>query len=285
MFIEHQSVMDKIKFALLALFCCILSGCMDGDWDEPTELNSRGNKAIVESNVVSIAQLKDNYKSYITTDYRDGQSYTQITNNMQIKGVVTGNDIEGNLYNEISLQDETGAIIIGIAEGGVWGYLPVGTEIVVDLKGLYIGNYGKQAQIGVPYTNASGNTYVSRMGKLLWNSHFKLTGNTRTVVPVEFNNSTWDTYADGGKLATIKNVRFDVPNGTTTFATPNAGSGSKSIYFKGVDKSVMVYTSNFADFAARYVPTGPVDVTGIVITYNSYKEFIIRSYDDIQPAK
>ena len=276
--------MNKLKIFVLALTDCLLSGCMDGNWDDPTELNSRGNKAIVESNVISIAQLKSQYKNYITTDYRDGKSYTKITSDIQIKGVVTGNDIEGNLYNEISLQDETGAIIIAISEGGIWGYLPIGTEIVVDLKDLYIGNYGLQAQIGVPYTNASGNTYVSRMSKLLWNSHFKLTGNTKNIEPVTFNNSTWDNFNDGAKLATIKNVRFDVPNDTTTFASPNSGAGSKSIYFKGIDKSVMVYTSNYADFAATYVPTGKVNVTGIVITYNRYKEFIIRSIDDVQPA-
>ena len=276
--------MNKLKIFMLALTACLLSGCMDGNWDDPTELNSRGNKAIVESNVISIAQLKSQYKNYITTDYRDGKSYTKITSDIQIKGVVTGNDIEGNLYNEISLQDETGAIIIAISEGGIWGYLPIGTEIVVDLKDLYIGNYGLQAQIGVSYTNASGNTYVSRMSKLLWNSHFKLTGNTKNIEPVTFNNSTWDNFNDGAKLATIKNVRFDVPNDTTTFASPNSGAGSKSIYFKGIDKSVMVYTSNYADFAATYVPTGKVNVTGIVITYNRYKEFIIRSIDDVQPA-
>ena len=276
--------MNKLKIFMLALTACLLSGCMDGNWDDPTELNSRGNKAIVESNVISIAQLKSQYKNYITTDYRDGKSYTKITSDIQIKGVVTGNDIEGNLYNEISLQDETGAIIIAISEGGIWGYLPIGTETVVDLNDLYIGNYGLQAQIGVPYTNASGNTYVSRMSKLLWNSHFKLTGNTKNIDPVTFNNSTWDNFNDGAKLATIKNVRFDVPNDTTTFASPNSGAGSKSIYFKGIDKSVMVYTSNYADFAATYVPTGKVNVTGIVITYNRYKEFIIRSIDDVQPA-
>ena len=276
--------MNKLKIFMLALTACLLSDCMDGNWDDPTELNSRGNKAIVESNVISIAQLKSQYKNYITTDYRDGKSYTKITSDIQIKGVVTGNDIEGNLYNEISLQDETGAIIIAISEGGIWGYLPIGTEIVVDLKDLYIGNYGLQAQIGVPYTNTSGNTYVSRMSKLLWNSHFKLTGNTKNIEPVTFNNSTWDNFNDGAKLATIKNVRFDVPNDTTTFASPNSGAGSKSIYFKGIDKSVMVYTSNYADFAATYVPTGKVNVTGIVITYNRYKEFIIRSIDDVQPA-
>ena len=258
-----------------------LTSCMDDDWKAPSgDTPAYGNNTLQEKNVISIAKLKEDYG--ITKDMINDT--VRIDDGIQIKGVVTGNDIEGNLYNEISLQDETGAIIIAISEGGIWGYLPIGTEIVVDLKDLYIGNYGLQAQIGVPYTNASGNTYVSRMSKLLWNSHFKLTGNTKNIEPVTFNNSTWDNFNDGAKLATIKNVRFDVPNDTTTFASPNSGAGSKSIYFKGIDKSVMVYTSNYADFAATYVPTGKVNVTGIVITYNRYKEFIIRSIDDVQPA-
>ena len=56
----------------------------------------------------------------------------------------------GNIYNELAIQDKTGAIIISIGQSGLYGFLPIGTEILIDLKDLYIGNYGKQAQIGVP---------------------------------------------------------------------------------------------------------------------------------------
>lgn len=276
--------MNKIKFLVLAFASLLVTGCMNSGFGDDEELESRGNEAIHETNVISISQLKNQYKSYITTDYRDGTSYTQITDDVQIKGVVTGNDVEGNIYSEISLQDNTGAIIIAISEGGICGYLPVGTEIVVDLKGLYIGNYGKQAEIGTPYTNNKGQTYVSRMSRLLWNDHFKYTGNKVEVTPVEFNNSKWDTFADGGKLAVLKNVQFNVSNDSTTFANPGS-AGSKSIYFKNMGNTVMLYTSNYADFAGMYVPTGKVNVTGIVKTFNNSKEFVIRSIKDIQPAE
>ena len=52
----------------------------------------------------------------------------------------------------------------------------MGQEILVDLKGLYIGAYGQQGEIGMPYTSASGSTYVSRMSRFIWNEHFKLLG-------------------------------------------------------------------------------------------------------------
>lgn len=277
--------MNKTKWIMMFLVGCLLTACMDGHWDEPKELASRGNKAIQESNVVTIAQLKDSYKSFITTDYRDGVSYKQIDQDMQIKGVVTANDIEGNVYNEIALQDETGAIIISISEGGIWGYLPVGTEIVVDLKGLYIGNYGLQPVLGTPYTNKDGAVYVSRMSRILWNQHFKFTGNTREVTPVKYDDKKWDNFADAGKLVVMQNVQFDVPNDTTMFANPGKGPGSVSLYFKGMGKNVFAYNSNFADFAASYVPRAHVDVVGIMKTYGKNRELIIRSYDDIQIVK
>lgn len=285
--------MKTIKYFLPILALLLsLTGCMNDGWDEP-EGNGKGNTALAETNLVTIAQLKKTYKDYIGKDYRDGVAYALVDKAMQIKGVVTGNDIQGNLYSEIALQDETGAIIIAISEGGICGYLPVGTEILVELKGLYVGNYGLQAEIGTPYTNSSGNTYVSRMSRIVWNQHFKYTGYTKTVEPTVFNASTWkketdaNGYDDCGKLAVLKNVRINVPNDSTTWANPNAGSGSKILYMtgNGIDSNTEIYTSNYADFAAGFVPTGRVNLTGIMKRYNRYWELIIRSIDDVQPAE
>lgn len=284
--------MKKYKFILsllVALFT--FTGCMDDGWDEPTDAG-RGNTALSESNVITIAQLKKDYKSYVQTDYRDGKAYCKITEPTQIKAVVTGNDIKGNLYSEIALQDSTGAIIVAISESGICGYLPVGTEILVELQGLYVGNYGLQPEIGVPFTNTSGGTYVSRMSRILWNSHFKYTGNTKVTEPKVFNASTWvksaaNGFDDCGKLGVLKGVTIKVNNDTTTWASPSAGSGSKTLYVSGgnTDSRTEIYTSNYADFAADFVPRGKVNVTGIFKRYNSYWEVIIRSLDDVEAVK
>lgn len=297
--------MKHIHYIIIALLCGTATACMDGDWDAPATEASElyGNKDIKETNVVTIAQLKTQYNTEITTE----GVYKQITKDMQIKGVVTANDIQGNMYNEITIQDETGAIFIGIAQGGICGYLPVGTEILVDLNGLYIGNYRLSATIGTPYTSASGDVSVSRMPRQLWQQHFTYTGYRMRVEPEVFadgnTKTTWDISKDAGKLAVIKNVSIknggyydnaaksyvsNVPfvPGESTYSTPD---NSTSWYFKeqpdGQTGGVQIYTSNYADFAALPLPTGKMNITGVMKRYRDQWELIIRSIDDVEELK
>ena len=303
--------MKKIHYLLLALVCGIFASCADGnsnffnnDWDEPAaDASLYGNNSIKATNVMTIDALKTKFKNEIDNE----GSYKQITEDIQIKAFVTANDIEGNMYNEIAVQDKTGAIFIGIAQGGVYGYLPIGTEILIDLKGLYIGNYRKSATIGTPYTNSSGDTSVSRMPRMLWHQHFKITGNRMDVEPEVFadgsTKTTWDIAKDAGKLCVLKNVSIKkggyynsdtkqyVDNvafvaGESTFSDPNY---STSWYFKeqpdGQTGGVQIYTSNYADFAAKKLPTGKMNITGVVKRYRDQWEIIIRSYSDIEEVK
>lgn len=291
--------MKNIKYLLmLVLACSLFTGCMDDDWDTPNaeSLNKAyGNQEIAETNVITIGSLKEQYKSVINASTN---SYEQITEDVQIKGRVVGNDIGGNIYNEVSIDDGTGAILICISQGGLFSYLPVGQEIVVDLKGLYIGGYGKQAEIGMPYTNAKGNSYVSRMSRVLWNKHFKLTGvaDASKVVAKEFDVSkrTDEEYftANNGKLMTIKNVEFTNADGKTTFAPSDEKDAANSVN-RGLSQngkpiatsSIVVRTSSYADFAAKQLPTGKLNITGVFTRYRTTWQILIRDERDIQPAE
>lgn len=291
--------MKNIKYLLmLVLACSLVTGCMDDDWDTPNAeaLNKAyGNQEIAETNVITIGSLKGQYESVINASTN---SYEQITEDVQIKGRVVGNDIGGNIYNEVSIDDGTGAILICISQGGLFSYLPVGQEIVVDLKGLYIGGYGKQAEIGMPYTNAKGNSYVSRMSRVLWNKHFKLTGvaDASKVVAEEFDLSkrTKEEYftANNGKLMTIKNVEFTNADGKTTFAPSEEKDAANSVN-RGLSQngkpiatsSIVVRTSSYADFAAKQLPTGKLNITGVFTRYRTTWQILIRDERDIQSAE
>lgn len=291
--------MKNIKYLLmLVLACSLFTGCMDDDWDTPNAeaLNKAyGNQEIAETNVITIGSLKEKYESVINASTN---SYEQITEDVQIKGRVVGNDIGGNIYNEVSIDDGTGAILICISQGGLFSYLPVGQEIVVDLKGLYIGGYGKQAEIGMPYTNAKGNSYVSRMSRVLWNKHFKLTGvaDASKVVAEEFDLSkrTNEEYftANNGKLMTIKNVEFTNADGKTTFAPSDEKDAANSVN-RGLSQngkpiatsSLVVRTSSYADFAAKQLPTGKLNITGVFTRYRTTWQILIRDERDIQSAE
>lgn len=276
----------KLSYIVLALAGILLASCMGDDYAGARyDENPYGNNELTEDNVITIAALKDMYKTPISTDYRDGQAYEQVTSNLKIKGIVTSSDEQGNIYNELAIQDSTGAIILSIAQGGLYGFLPVGTEILVDLNGLYVGNYGLQAEIGVPTTNANGGTYVGRMSRATFDQHYKILSSGNVVEPEEFDASKWDMAKDGGKLAIVRNVSFNHKLSIdSTYADAGGGAGSKSWYFNELGRTVQVYNSNYADFANAVVPTGKVDVTGIMKRYNNSWELIIRTLDDVQPA-
>lgn len=283
---------------MLVLACSLFTGCMDDDWDTPdaeTLNKAYGNQAITEQNVVTIGSLKQKYTSTINAT---SNSYKEITEDIQIKGRVVGNDIQGNIYNEISLDDGTGAILICISQGGLFSYLPVGQEVVVDLKGLYIGGYGKQAEIGTPYTNARGNSYVSRMSRILWNQHFKLVGtpDASKIAAEEFDVSKLRDASyletNNGKLMTIKNVEFQNADGKTTFAPSDekdaANCVSRGLKQDGKNLStsnIVVRTSTYADFAAQTLPQGKVNITGIFTRYNNIWQILIREESDIEAAE
>ncbi len=287
--------MKKLKYLIMAAVCVLFASCMGESYAEPAETGSApyGNKELTETNVISIAQLKSNYANYIATDYRNGISYAKVTDDIKIKGVVTSSDAAGNIYQEIALQDATGAIIVSVAQGGQHGPLPIGTEILVSLKDLYVGNYGKQAQIGVPTVNAAGATSIGRMSRATWDQHYKILSTGNKVEPTEFASgstpTTWNIDTDGGKLGIIRNVSFKSSNNskvTDTFADANGGAGSVSWTLNEQDgKKVIVYNSNFAKFANNKVPTGKVDIVGIFKRFNNQWEIIIRSLDDIKSAE
>ena len=273
----------------LCLLCGLCISCQDSEWDAPDFAGNvpYGNNTLTEDNIITIAQLKTQYPKYA-----ENYTTTEITTDAKLRVRVTGNDVQGNLYNAIAVQeDQTGdALIVAVSGNDLFAYMPVGQELLIDLKGLYIGGYGQQPQLGTPYTNASGSTYVSRMANNIWLQHVKLLGmaDPSKVVPTEFTASC-DLGADCGKLMTIKGVSIQGADGTVTWAAktdPTMRSNSVSKYFAtepyNSTSKYMVYTSTYADFANTPIPTGKMNLTGIWKRYNNAWELVIRSIDDIE---
>lgn len=283
-----------------------LTSCMDDDWKAPSgDTPAYGNNTLQEKNVISIAELKEKYgitKEMINDTVR-------IDDGIQIKGVVTGNDAEGNIYNEIALQDETGGILVCIAQGGLCGQMQVGQEILIDLGGLYIGTYRSQPQIGVPYTSTSASgaksTYPSRIARAEWQTRFKLIGkpDATKLVAKEFDyeslkgNET-ELYKYAGCLVKATGVGFAKADGKTTYAPKSEGASTGYGVMRafknmttGKDYTTNefgVRTSCYSDFAAEKLPEGKLTVTGILTCYksqtryNATAQILMRQQSDVQ---
>lgn len=280
--------MKAIKYFAIATFCLLAVACEKTEWDVITPAPSElyGNNSITDDNIVTIAQLKEMYPNvFASTDEN-----ALVDRDLKIKARVTGNDLRGNIYKQFMVQDETGAIIIAVNESGISGYMAEGQEIIIDLKGLYIGGYRKQPEIGAPYNGSS----IGRMQKDVFQKHFKFTGSAlQPVQPIDFDiNMNKDEHC--AKLVTLKNVTFADANGTNTYApgdnsVPVVG-GCVNRALTGISSSKLVIrTSTYAKFAANKLPYDEVNkkphvvnITGIATRYNDTWQILIRKESDIE---
>lgn len=300
-----------IKFLVAALLLgSVATSCMDDDWNTPNSVAAPfGNNNITEDagKIITIKDLKaktvDKLPASVANDT------IRITEDWQLKVRVTGNDIQGNIYNEVAVEDESGeGLLICIQKSGLFGILPVGQEILVNLKDLYIGIYRNNVQIGTSYTNTKGLTFPSRMPFNTWNEHFKILGNADAskVVPEEFDVTKLkdEAYVKShrGKLMTLKNVEMDKADGKLAWAPEadkDAGNGvSRTVKINGrvytsENNSLMVVrSSTYADFAALAMPKGKVNLTGIFTVYATNPsrygytwQILLRSIDDVEEVK
>ncbi|WP_106811605.1 DUF5689 domain-containing protein [Prevotella merdae] len=311
-----MKTMKYLKLALLALVAVFATtSCMDDDWKDPnSETSPYGNNSIQETNVVSIAELKNTYGP----KQKDEINYTvRIADGTQIKGIVTGNDIEGNIYSQISIQDDSDkpGIIISVAQGGLSGQLQIGQEVLINVGGLYYGTYRSQPQLGVAYHDSSKDqNYPSRISRADWQNRFKVIGKPdASKIKVQVFSTNPDAskgelnvadlldadvaYKYAGCLVTLKGVEFAMGDGKTTLAPEDEGKTlgyGVTRYFKGYDKTnkqIGIRTSCYADFAANLVPQGVVDVTGVLSCYKSSAKYnhtvqlALRRFSDIKASE
>ena len=264
----------------------MMSACMNDDWDNPgkTTADTFGNNALEDTNVVTIKELKDMYKSTLAQQY----GLTEIGKDLKIKGHVLGNDIEGNIYSKVVIDDGTGAIIISVGVGGLFAYLPVGQEILVDLSQLWIGTYGYQPQLGVYYVSPSGNTSVGRISCALWNQSFKLIGtpDASKITPIEFDKTKVKDAAymseNVGRLMVIRDVKM-LNGGKAVWAAEADALNKQTEVNQSISglNGIYVRTSTYADFANSPIPEGTLDITGIFTRYGSDWQIYLRTEADV----
>lgn len=271
-----------------------LTSCLDGDdslfnneWKDP-ELSQPpfGNNSITEDGIITIAELKahPNYKDAIANS-----GNKLVEDDIKLRVRVGGNDIGGNLYKQFAVQDATGGLIVAVNQGGLNGYLAEGQELIIALKGLYIGGYGNQIELGAPY-----NGQIGRMSKDIWSTHYKLVGGipSEGLQPIEFTDEIYNnpnTYC--GMLVKLSNVTFKNANGKATLVdgTTSGGNNVNQTIDGYAASRLVVRTSTYADFAATVLPFDtitnqkiPCDIIGIATQYRGTWQIMMRKTEDLK---
>lgn len=187
---------------------------------------------------------------------------TQINGNFLLKAKVTANDETGNLFKYIYVEDATGGIRVNINKTNLYqdARFKVGKELYIKLNGLYVGNVNGELQIGQPFNNNVGQIAEADVYKHFFDSNMPATPVTATEKKInQF------TLADVGKWVKIKDVEFVDGD----LGLPYASGGVTNRTLKDCSgNTILLRTSNFANFAGAEVDGGNGDVYGILSVFN-----------------
>ena len=171
---------------------------------------------------------------------------------------------------------------MGINGSNLYPYMPVGQQLLINLKGLHIGGYRKQAQIGALYKGSS----IGRMDTDVWEQHVRLLkeGEIEAKVDtVDFDENA-DKYILSGRIVKLSGVTIS-GEGTQVLApedgsvTLSSNCANRLINGKS---SLVLRTSSYSKFANRAIPKGKADVYGVCTRYNNTWQILMRTESDLQ---
>lgn len=248
--------------ASLALFAC------ERDYDAPllTEPEYTGPAANI-----TISELRT--ENAAATD----KAPIIITQDQVLKAVITGNDESGNIFKKIYLQDETGAIEMGVDQNSVYNYYPVGQTVYIDLNGLSISVFGGEQQLGHPEGNlfrTPWEDFKKHVSKDKWENLDKI----KPIVldDISIVNAAPNEYKF--KLVQFTGVTFK--NGGKGIFAPETDYGEEYIT-DSHGNTIMIRTSSYANFAGNGLPEGKGNITGILGRYNGTWQLTLRTANDV----
>ena len=190
-----------------------------------------------------------------------------ISDNIYIKAKVTANDETANIYRFVYAEDATGGIRVNINKASKAisqdPRFKVGKTLIVNLKGLYIGRYNGEFQIGTQSGASIGFIADADVYKYLFDAKEGIT--TITPTEIKIADITPDVV---GKWVKIKNVQFADSELGNTF------SGNRTLVDCSGNK-VIVRTNTQASFANAMLDSGKGDIYAIVSVYNGTYQLII----------
>lgn len=254
--------------ATLFLGAVLLVSCKR-TYDDPPAATTPGLAANIS--------IKD-LKAMDTAPY----SVTHITQDLVIRGIVNMDDKSGNYYQQISLQDSTGGLILRLAGSNLNTVYPVGRELFVKVKDLYLGEYGGLLQLGGGADSINGG--VTMLSPVLQDLHIYKGALNQRLEPKVVNvanltTNRQDPYAN--TLIQVVGYEFAAADTAKGWADVGA-SGNRVARGCSLPSStnLTVRTSNYANFATMSLPNGNGTLTGIYSFFGATKQLSVRDTSD-----
>lgn len=253
------------KLLCLSALCFAFAAC-ERDYDMPplegyTYTGNAGNTTIKDLRTLAASLHTD--------------SVMTIDNDLILEARISGNDVSGNIYKTIYVQDSTGNIPVLVDQSNVYTDYAVGQTVYIQLNGLSLSYYGKELQIGHPKGTSYRIPYVT-FKKVVLRSGL---ADASQLTVKEVSDLSTLTESDRFALIKLTGAKFEKA-GTTTFV--EGGVTTTHNLLDSKKNTIPVRTSAYATFANDTLPLGSGTVYGILGRYNGAWQLTLRDANDLQ---
>ena len=233
----------KSSFLILALLGLMLSSCKK-EYDRPP------------ITVLPVGEI------YTIDQILDMESGTVFNEDASVYGIITADEKSGNLYKAAFMQDRATGKAIELYLNATSG-VRIGDSVRVYLKGVTYALYN-----GLP-----------QLSNFEPDGHIVILANDKPIQPAEATIAEIKAGKYLGGLVKLKNVMFPDQG---TFADPTGYGNRTLVDPNDLSQSVIVRTSNYANFANDYLPQGTGNVVAIAAVYNQTWQLYIRSVKELE---
>ena len=266
--------MKRFNFYLSLMLLLVFTAACSDEFDQPPMVIPTAE----HTPNMTIAEFKAKH-------WQDDRNYIDtIKDDEVIHGWITSSDEEGNIYKQLYISDGTAGLTVSIDQSSIYTKYRIGQEVVIPMKGYFIGKFNGLLCLGVPYWYAAQGVWESnRMPMEMWDAMAEINGlpdvskvDTTVIELSEIKGSDKATLLKYmSRLVRINGVTFT--DGGKPFS---AAENSTDREIKDeAGNTIMVSNSNYASFRANLLPESTVDIVG-QLSYTASKGFFLLLRDE-----
>ena len=266
--------MKRFNFYLSLMLLLVFTAACSDEFDQPPMVIPTAE----HTPNMTIAEFKAKH-------WQDDRNYIDtIKDDEVIHGWITSSDEEGNIYKQLYISDGTAGLTVSIDQSSIYTKYRIGQEVVIPMKGYFIGKFNGLLCLGVPYWySAQGVWESNRMPMEMWDAMAEINGlpdvskvDTTVIELSEIKGSDKATLLKYmSRLVRINGVTFT--DGGKPFS---AAENSTDREIKDeAGNTIMVSNSNYASFRANLLPESTVDIVG-QLSYTASKGFFLLLRDE-----
>ncbi len=263
--------MKKIFFPFIAtIFCAALifsfNACVDKDFDTPPANGSDPEGVVANT---TIGQLKN---------LHNGNSITDIVDDVIIEGIVTANDESGNFFREMFIQDASGGLKVLLDFTESYNDYPEGRRVFINCRGLKIDEFSGIYSIGLAIGDDG---FLDGIPLNVVEEYIMPGMLNQDIQPAVIGIN--DIGSVLGTLVTLEDVQFIDGEIGGTFA--DGLSNPPVTINRNIQdcngNTVIVRNSGYSNFANDPLPTGNGSLTGIASAFLNDNQMFVRRAEDV----